>query len=112
MVHRKRAVFNAHLHAAANRQLVGVDFGNEFSFSRRKNAVRVLHGEKAFVAEHVYEIRQLRSLRNKVDNHLHIFLVRVPAPYGVSAQIRATNRCRHAFCDAPDDPQHLKFCFR
>ena len=107
MIDRQCHVFHTHLYTSAHGQFVGVDLRGEQVLGGRQDAVRIFHRKEAFVAEDVNEIGVFRSLRNQVDDRLHVLLMRVPASHGVGAQEGAFHRSRNAFADAADHAQHL-----
>ena len=77
-----------------------------------QDAVRIFHGEEAFVAEDVHEIGIFGRLRQHVDDGLDIFLVGIAPPHGVSSQESAFDGGGNVLPDAADYAQHLEFIGR
>ena len=104
---------HAHLDAAADGELVGVDLRPEAaSRAGREQAVRILDGEEPFVAENVHEISVFRRLGHHVDHRLHVLLVRVAAADGMGPEEGDADERRDGLLDAADDAQHLEFVRR
>ena len=106
-------MLHAHLHAAADRQLVGVDLRTEAQRGGRcEDAVRILRREEALVAENVHEISEFRRLRQHIHDGLHVRLLRIATAHGVGAQKGGAHRGGNRVADPADDAQHLQLIGR